>query len=433
MPILHYRHDHRPTRHLSLRPLAFGLTAGTILAGSAFALPAAAAGDVAPGTSVSATTAAVPQSGSVSLSPVKISAAVSAGNDVIPVTVSNGEASAVRVTIATSGLSEQPDGVPLFTGPPPAPTSVPEAEFTLAPGKQQIVPVTISVTNSTAGVYEGILATVSPVGASGGVASRSRLASIVELTGPASAAPGATIGPIATAAGQAQRLTITAPVRNTGNVLIAPTGNATIIAGNVPVATIPLTGGRIVPGASFDFTGDWSETTPLRGRVRIRVALSDPTASATSTLTFSDGAPPTALARIDTATVRSSGHDVALSLRISDTGTSRLSGLTVATTTFTGLRNRALAGGRLADLVPGHSGSLTQRFALPAGDHVVSISLLEHGTILDRRTVTVHIASGPSVTVLIEIIAIAVALLVAAWLVAVRVRARLLRKGSAVR
>lgn len=368
-------------------------------------------------------------SGSISLSPLKTSAVVGAGDKIIPITLSNGEDSAVRVSVTTSGLSEQDDGVPLFTGSVPAPTSVPDPNFTLAPGQQRIIPVTITVTNDAAGVYEGILATVSPVSQSSGVASRSRLASIVELTGPGSATTSATIDSItataSTAAASAPvHLTITAPVRNTGNVLIAPTGNATITVRGKTLATIPLTAGRIVPGASFDCSAGWNETTPLRGRVQIGIALANPAANATKTITFSDGAAPTATAKIRIVTVHRADHQVTLGLRITNTGTSDLHDLRISTTTFTGKHELALASGDVTALASAHSSSRSQKFTLSIGEHLVKVELLEHGAILDQQTTTVDVTSGLPASVIVILIAAALAVIIAALIVFLRLRAR---------
>ncbi len=404
--------------------MALGIATALVLAGLGFAMPAVALD----ASSVHPSATAGSSSGSISLSPLKTSAAVGAGDKIIPITLSNGEDSAVRVSVTTSGLSEQSDGVPQFTGPAPAPTNVPEPNFTLAPGQQRIISVTITVTNDTAGVYEGILATVSPVSQSSGVASRSRLASIVELTGPATATTSATIDSItatvSAAASAPKHLTITAPVHNTGNVLIAPTGNATISVRGKTLATIPLTAGRIVPGASFDYSAGWNETTPLRGQVQIGVSLVDPAANATKTLTFSDGAAPTATAHIRIVTVHSADHQVALGLRITNTGTSDLHDLTISTTTFTGQHELTLASGDVATLAPLHSSSRSQKFTLSTGEHVVKVELLEHGAILDQQTTTVDVTSGLPASVILILIAAALAIIIAALIVFLRLRGR---------
>jgi hypothetical protein len=376
-----------------------------------------------PTTPASAVTASAATAGAVSLSPTKVSASVSAGPYVIPITVTDKQESAVQVDLSATGLGQKPDGTPLFTGVTPAPTSIGTTRFGLAPGQSRTVPVTVTVGRGTAGVYEAVLATISPAqDSTSGIGRQARIASLIELTGPAVGAPAATIAGIAASeTRKTDQVTFSASIRDSGNVLIAPTGTATIAQNGKTLAVVPLTIGRIVPGAAVSSSGVWDTPHSPNGAVDVHIHLTDPSADATHRIRFTAGAAPLAAARITTLTADPTRSGARIRLQITNTGSTQLPA-TITSTTFDGHTTRTLTTDT-CQLRPGRSCALARTIALTPGSHIVSVTVRNGTTVLDQRQTTITVTTGVPITIIVlGIVGIILALAAIALTLVIRTR-----------
>jgi hypothetical protein len=224
------------------------------------------------------------------------------------------------------------------------------------------------------------------------IAVHERLAALVELTGPGARVRSAKIASISTAGSRrGGHLFFAALVRDTGNVLIDPTGVAFVAVAGHQVATVPLGSTRIVPGAAVALQGAWDAPRELDGRVAVRVDLSDPTADATTAVTFRAGAAPLTAARIEDLRYRPTPKGVQLTVAVVNTGNRRLAA-TVESASFDGHHYVPAAYSPTGGVAPGQRAQLRQQIDLSPGVHELSVKVVAGPATLDQDQLTVRVA-----------------------------------------
>lgn len=210
----------------------------------------------------------------------------------LTMTVSNFEDDARRITMSTSALGHDLDGLPQFIAPAPEQTAIEmsETRFDLGPDQSKEIRVDGVVPQDKKGLYAAVIAEFRPLDVEN-PEQESRVASLFLLRAPKPWRQTAEVIDVGVLPGEEPRgpFPVVAAVEDTGNVHIKPTGTVTAIFEGDEIATIELTGENIIPGFARRMTGEWDPPNDLTGIVELRADVKGPDATGVGEVEFFEG------------------------------------------------------------------------------------------------------------------------------------------------
>lgn len=337
-------------------------------------------------------------------------------------TITNLESEPRRIELRVTGLGHDLDGSPLLIEPSIMRESIELSarEFILQPDESRRVEVTGAIPRGHRGVYAALVALYGEVDEEEEEEEGSRVnvetqvAATYLLRGPRPWTQQVEVVDVGILPGPADGpFDVYAAVRNSGNVHVTPSGRVRILKDGEPVATVLLTGERVIPAFARRVMGRWEPQGELTGRYTLEATIENPDATGVGEVDFSDGTIHRVTGEI--VGVVAQGGEITVSYR--NTGTVPL----IPEIRFSATKEDVEEGSESlegSELPPGASGSIGWRPDVDPGLYVITAQLTAEGEVLDQQVTGLEVAGRDMRTLVIGgIAAVLLALLVVATVV----------------
>ena len=322
-------------------------------------------------------------------------------------TLFNHDPATYKVDFSLQALGHDLDGAPEYLPSTDVSRafSLSTTGFTLSQGQQKQVTLKGAIPAGERSIYFGVIATYSRADQQAGssVETRTRLGSEFLLRGPKPWAEHLQITDVGVLPGAGRSATLYAIVKNVGNVHVRPTGTVTVSKNGLVIARLPFAlnaahkPGAVIPGFSRRLTAPWTPPSDLTGTFTVTATTQRPGASASKTVSFSNGKALAPDAKIDNLSVQNS-NGVTVDTQITNKGTGPLAGakLTlVATQDGRFERDRTVL--PLVSLAPGASvDKMWTPRSLPDGAYQITATLEQGGAVLDQRVAGIRLGAAPT-------------------------------------
>jgi hypothetical protein len=322
-------------------------------------------------------------------------------------TLFNHDPATYKIALSLQALGHDLDGAPEYlpSSDVSKAFSLSTTGFTLPQGQHKQVTLKGAIPAGARSIYFGVIAEYSrtdqQVGSS--VETRTRLGSEFLLRGPKPWAEHLQVTDVGVLPGTGKGATLYAIVKNIGNVHVRPTGTVTVSKNGKVIARLPFAlnaahkPGAVIPAFSRRLTAPWTPPSDLTGTFTVTATTVNPAASASKTISFSNGKALAPDAKIDNLSVQNS-NGVTVDTQVTNKGTGPLAGakLTlVATQDGRFERDRTVL--PLASLAPGASvDKMWSPRSLPDGAYQITATLEQGGVLLDQRVAGIRVGAGPT-------------------------------------
>lgn len=322
-------------------------------------------------------------------------------------TLFNHDPTTYKIDLSLQALGHDLDGAPEYlpSSDVSKAFSLSTTSLSLSQGQHKQFTLKGAIPAAERSIYFGVIAAYSRTDQRAGssVETRTRLGSEFLLRGPKPWAEHLQITDVGVLPGAGKTATLYAIVKNIGNVHVRPTGTVTVSKNGKVIARLPFAlnaahkPGAVIPGFSRRLTAAWTPPSDLTGTFTVTATTKSPAASASKTVSFSNGKALAPDAKIDNLSVQDS-NGVVIDTQVTNKGTGPLAGakLTlVATQDGRFQRDRTVLA--LASLAPG--ASVEKQWtpgALPDGAYQITATLEQGGVLLDQRVAGIRLGAAPT-------------------------------------
>lgn len=311
-----------------------------------------------------------------------------------------------KVDLSVQALGHDLDGAPEYL-----PSSIVSNAFSLSTtslslsqGERKQFTLKGAIPAGAHSIYVGVIAAYSRTDQQAGssVETRTRLGSEFLLRGPKPWLQRLQITDVGVLPGVGKTATLYAIVKNVGNVHVRPTGTVTVSKNGKVIARLPFAlnaarkPGAVIPGFSRRLTAAWTPPSDLTGTFTVTATTQDPSATASKTVSFSNGKALAPDAKIVNLSVQDSDGAI-VATKVINQGTAPLAG---AKLTLVATQDGRFERGRtvlpLAPLSPGATVEKRWTPTLPDGAYQITATLEQGAVLLDQRVAGLRIGAAPT-------------------------------------
>lgn len=311
-----------------------------------------------------------------------------------------------KVDLSLQALGHDLDGAPEYlpSSIVSGAFSLSTTSFSLSQGQRKQFTLKGAIPAAAHSIYLGVIAAYSRTDQQAGssVETRTRLGSEFLLRGPKPWSQRLQITDVGVLPGAGKSATLYAIVKNVGNVHVRPTGTVAVSKNGKVIAQLPFAlnaahkPGAVIPGFSRRLIAAWTPPSDLTGTFTVTATTQDPSATASKTVSFSNGKALAPDAKIVNLSVQDSNGAI-IATQVTNKGTAPLAG---AKLTLVATQDGRFERGRmvlpLASLAPGATVEKRWTPSLPDGAYQITATLEQGAVLLDQRVAGIRIGAAPT-------------------------------------